>query len=102
MSYYDKHVFFCVNQREPGHNCCGNHRAEELRNYMKKQLKGMKTKRHFRVNLAGCLGRCEEGPVIVIYPDGIWYTYHDERDIDEIIETHLVRGEIVNRLKLIT
>ncbi len=47
---------------------------------------------------AGCLDRCEQGPVVVIYPEGTWYTYLDESDIDEIVEKHLVQGEIVERL----
>jgi len=51
-------------------------------------------------NQAGCLDRCEEGPVCVVYPDGIWYTYIDETDVDEIINSHLVNGEPVERLKI--
>ena len=53
-----------------------------------------------RINKAGCLDRCEEGPVLVIYPQGTWYTYVDKEDIDEIIDTHLVGGQIVDRLKI--
>ena len=53
-----------------------------------------------RVNTAGCLDRCELGPVMVIYPEGVWYTYIDQADIDEIIDEHLVNGRIVERLKL--
>ena len=53
-----------------------------------------------RVNQAGCLDRCEEGPVCVIYPEGTWYTYVDESDIDEIIESHLLNGVPVERLKI--
>ena len=51
-----------------------------------------------RVNQAGCLDRCEEGPACVVYPEGTWYTYIDESDVDEIIESHLVNGKIVDRL----
>ena len=53
-----------------------------------------------RVNSAGCLDRCEAGPVCVIYPEGIWYTYVDESDVDEIIESHLLGGKPVARLKI--
>ena len=49
---------------------------------------------------AGCLDRCEEGPCVVIYPEGIWYTYFDRADVDEIIESHLINGKIVERLRL--
>jgi len=53
-----------------------------------------------RVNRAGCLDRCEEGPVCVVYPEGIWYTFIDEEDLDEIIDSHIINGKLVNRLKI--
>jgi (2Fe-2S) ferredoxin len=53
-----------------------------------------------RVNKAGCLGRCDEGPVLVVYPDNVWYTYVDKEDIDDIIDNHLVHGRVVERLRL--
>ncbi|MGV2481798.1 UNVERIFIED_CONTAM: (2Fe-2S) ferredoxin domain-containing protein, partial [Salmonella enterica subsp. enterica serovar Weltevreden] len=53
-----------------------------------------------RVNMAGCLDRCGEGPVMVIYPEAVWYTYVDREDIDEIIDEHLVHGRVVERLKV--
>jgi len=53
-----------------------------------------------RVNKAGCLDRCEEGPVCVVYPEGIWYTYIDEEDVDEIIDSHIINGKLVDRLKI--
>ncbi|MDW9229257.1 putative ferredoxin [Burkholderia cepacia] len=53
-----------------------------------------------RINKAGCLDRCEEGPVMVVYPEGTWYTYVDQADIDEIVESHLRDGKVVDRLKI--
>ena len=53
-----------------------------------------------RVNQAGCLDRCEQGPVAVVYPDAVWYTYFDSADIDEIVESHLRDGVPVERLRL--
>jgi (2Fe-2S) ferredoxin len=53
-----------------------------------------------RVQRAGCLDRCEEGPTCVVYPEGVWYTFVDEEDIDEIIDSHLVNGKAVDRLKI--
>ncbi|MBI1175565.1 MAG: (2Fe-2S) ferredoxin domain-containing protein [Sideroxydans sp.] len=103
MSYYDKHVFFCVNQREPGEGCCNDFEAGRLRTYVKdkvKQLDIPDAGNRIRINAAGCLGRCDEGPVLVVYPEGIWYTYIDESDLDEIIEEHLTHGRIVERLKI--
>ena len=53
-----------------------------------------------RINKAGCLDRCDEGPVMVVYPEAVWYTYIDKEDIEEIIQEHLVHGRIVERLKI--
>ncbi len=101
-SYYRYHVFFCVNRREDGSACCADHDAQAMRDYAKQRVKalGLDGKGGIRVNSAGCLDRCEEGPVIVVYPQGVWYTYVDREDVDEIIDEHLVKGRIVERLKL--
>ena len=53
-----------------------------------------------RINNSGCLGRCHEGPVVVVYPEDTWYTYAGKEDIDEIIERHLQRGQAVARLRI--
>jgi (2Fe-2S) ferredoxin len=103
MSYYDKHVFFCTNQRAPGEGCCNNSGASRLRDYAKNKVKTLALStddKVIRINAAGCMGRCVEGPVLVVYPEGVWYTYKDESDIDEIIETHLKNGRVVERLKI--
>lgn len=101
--YYDKHVFFCTNQRDDGGDCCGNHGAQAARDYVKARIKalGLSTRQNrIRINSAGCMDRCDEGPVIVVYPEGVWYTYVDEKDLDEIIESHLKNGQVVERLKI--
>ncbi len=102
MSHYQKHVFFCCNQREPGETCCNNHHSRDLRGYAKDKIRALNLngKGKIRVNWAGCMDRCDEGPVVVVYPDGVWYTYMDKHDIDEIIEEHLLHGRIVTRLKI--
>ena len=102
MSYYQHHVFFCTNERDDGQPCCQNFGATELRNYAKQRIKelGLSGQGKIRINTAGCLDRCGEGPVIVIYPDETWYTYIDKEDIDEIIDEHLINGRPVERLKI--
>lgn len=102
MSYYRHHVFFCTNQRTDGRACCQNHDAQAMRDYAKQRTKelGLSGKGEVRINNAGCLDRCDEGPVLVVYPEGVWYTYVDQADIDEIIEEHLGHGRVVERLKL--
>jgi (2Fe-2S) ferredoxin len=101
MHLYNKHVFFCTNQREPDNACCNNFDAQKLRDYVKdkvKQLGLSNAENRIRINSAGCLDRCDEGPVLVIYPEGTWYTYVDKNDLDEIVSEHLQHGRIVTRL----
>lgn len=101
-SFYQHHVFFCVNQRKPGEECCNDHNAEAVRGYAKGRIKalGQSGEGKIRINNAGCLDRCSEGPVMVVYPEGTWYTYVDTNDIDEIIDEHLMNGRVVERLKI--
>ncbi|MDR2239740.1 MAG: (2Fe-2S) ferredoxin domain-containing protein [Zoogloeaceae bacterium] len=101
MSYYTHQVFFCCNQRPDGGGC-GSRGASQLRDYAKERVNalGLKGKGKVRINSAGCFDRCEHGPVIVVYPEETWYTYADQRDIDEIIDEHLVNGRVVTRLKI--
>jgi (2Fe-2S) ferredoxin len=73
--------------------------AVELRDYMKKRAKALGLE-GVRINNAGCLDRCELGPNLVIYPEGVWYTYRNQADIDEILETHVKGGGRVARLML--
>jgi len=102
MSYYKRHVFFCCNQRAAPEACCANHGSIELQAYAKARIKelGESGKGKVRMNKAGCLDRCEEGPVLVVYPEAVWYTYVDRADIDEIIDRHVMNGEIVERLRI--
>ena len=101
--YYEAHVFCCTNRRPAGHprGCCAERGAEELRDHMKSRAKQLGLK-NVRVNSAGCLDRCELGPTVVIYPEGVWYTYSTKEDIDEVLQTHLVEGKRVERLMLRT
>lgn len=102
MSYYRRHVFFCTNLREDGSACCQRFDARNLRDYMKQRSKelGIAGPGGVRVNTAGCLDRCAEGPVMVVYPEAVWYTYLDQEDLDEIIREHLQNGRIVERLQI--
>jgi (2Fe-2S) ferredoxin len=102
MAYYSRHVFFCCNQRDGERVCCNDKGASGMRDYAKKRVKelGLSGEGKVRINQAGCLDRCEEGPCIVVYPDAVWYTYVDQADIDEIIDEHGKNGRIVERLRI--
>lgn len=98
--YFKRHVFFCLNERSNGENCCAQHNAQAAFDHCKQRVKalGLAGPGQVRVNKAGCLDRCSGGPVAVVYPEGTWYTYVDLADIDEIVERHLQQGEVVERL----
>ena len=102
MSYYKHHIFFCVNERANGEAACAQHQPQAALDHCKARVKkaGLAGPGGTRVNKAGCLDRCAGGPVAVVYPEGVWYTFVDTSDIDEIVDSHLTRGEVVQRLVL--
>jgi (2Fe-2S) ferredoxin len=102
MSYYQRHIFFCLNQRDGGQTCCAQQGAQAAFDHCKSRVKalGLNGKDGVRVNKSGCLDRCAGAPVAVVYPDAVWYSFVDNADIDEIVERHLQGGEVVERLRL--
>jgi len=98
---YDVHVFCCINERPDNHprKSCSSGGSVDLHKYMKIRSRELKIK-GIRVNKAGCLNRCELGPVMVIYPQAVWYRYDNEDDVEEILQTHIIDGGIVERLTL--
>jgi (2Fe-2S) ferredoxin len=99
--FFARHIFCCTNTREDGHRrgCCSAKDSVALRDYMKAQVKERRVP-NVRVNASGCLDRCELGPTMVIYPEGVWYSFTSQADLDEIIQTHLIEGGRVGRLLL--
>ncbi|MFV1921104.1 MAG: (2Fe-2S) ferredoxin domain-containing protein [Methylotenera sp.] len=99
-NYFKHHIFFCLNQRDDGAACCSDKGAEAAFDYMKAQVKklDLRGKGKVRVNRAGCFDRCGEGPLLVVYPEAVWYTFVDNEDIDEIIQSHLLNENVVQRL----
>ncbi len=99
--FYTPHIFACTNTRPDDHprGSCGARGAEHLRQYMREKLKqaGLNDA---RANMAGCMDQCENGPAIVIFPEGIWYRADSKESIDRIIAEHLIGGNIVTDLQL--
>jgi (2Fe-2S) ferredoxin len=100
LSYYERHIFFCLNERKDGEACCAQHKAQAGFDRCKALIgaAGLAGPGKVRVNKAGCLDRCAAGPVAVVYPEAVWYSFVDEQDIDEIVESHLKNGKVVERL----
>jgi (2Fe-2S) ferredoxin len=99
-SYYERHIFFCLNERKNGEECCAQLQAQAGFDRCKQRIRDADHNGPglVRVNKAGCLDRCAGGPVAVVYPEAVWYTYVDAQDIDEIVESHLKKGQVVERL----
>ena len=99
-SYFKRHIFFCLNERKNGETSCAQHNAQAAFEHCKNRVKelGLSGPGQVRVNKAGCLDRCSGGPVAVVYPEAVWYTYVDQADIDEIVQSHLKDGQVVQRL----
>jgi len=102
MAYYKQHIFVCTNQRTDGRASCQDHGAQALRDYLKKKVKGAKLNgpNGVRINNAGCLDRCGQGPVLVIYPEETWYQYKNKEDIDVIFEEHIKNNRVVESLSI--
>jgi (2Fe-2S) ferredoxin len=102
MSYFQRHIFFCLNQRDGAEDSCAKHNAQAGFDHCKARAKAEKLNGPggVRVNKAGCMDRCAGGPVAVVYPEAVWYTYVDNDDIDEIVDSHLKNGVVVERLLL--
>jgi len=100
--YFKRHIFFCLNERKNGEASCAQHHAQAAFDHCKNRIKqlGLAGPGQVRVNKAGCLDRCAGGPVAVVYPEAVWYTFVDESDVDEIVTSHLRDGKVVERLQL--
>jgi len=102
MAPFEQHLFICGNRREPEHprGSCDSVADDHLQKAFKKALAERGLHRRVRANKSGCLDQCEHGPTVVVYPDAVWYGFVTEADIDEILDSHLVGGIPVARLRL--
>ena len=102
MPKFERHIFICGNQRPPGHprGCCDPTARAELQKLFKVKLAARGLKGRVRANQSGCLDQCEHGPNLVVYPEAVWYGGVTLADVDEIVDSHIVGGRPVQRLRL--
>lgn len=102
MPFFQRHVFVCTNERAPDHprGSCKLKGSPEVRDALKAALKKRGMSKVIRANTAGCLDQCEHGITIVVYPEQVWYGRVTLADVEEIVEKHLIGGEVVTRLLL--
>jgi len=98
---YDIHIFVCTNQRiNSEKRSCGEQHGLELIAAFKKQVNDLKLDIKVRTNRAGCLGICDFGPTVAIYPEGTFYVGVAVSDVAEIVNSHIVNHIPVQRLLL--
>ena len=100
--HLERHVFICTNRREPGNpkGCCADKGADEVRDTFKKLVHERGMKGRVRANAAGCLDQCARGVTVVVYPEQVWYGGVTADDVSEIVDSHLVGGVPVDRLRI--
>ncbi len=98
---FDRYIFVCLNERVAGHprGSCVEHGANEIFDELKRLVKEKKLHLDVRVNRAGCMELCELGASIMVHPDNVWYQKLKMEDVAEIVESHLINGIPVERLK---
>jgi (2Fe-2S) ferredoxin len=104
MITYRHHIFVCMNARPPGHpkgDCTGKGGRDAMAAFQEEMEKrGLWEK--VGLNGCTCLGPCQLGPTVVVYPEGVWYGKVGPADVAEIMEKHILGGQPVERLFLKT
>ena len=102
MAKFEKHIFVCANQRPDGHprGCCDPAGTADLQRAFKSQLALNRIPATVRANKSGCLDQCEHGPTVVIYPEAVWYGGVTQADVADIVESHVIGGRPVDRLRI--
>ncbi len=104
-SFYRYHVFVCANARHHPlrKSCNDNGIADNALDFLRETVAAAGLSGaggSVRINTAGCLGRCQEGPALVIYPEAVWYRYQHQEDLRRIVSEHLQHGRVVTQLLL--
>ncbi len=95
--FYEKHIFVCENIREEGKRVsCGRANAKKIKDYLKLKTKELCPERNIRINMSGCMDRCEEGPITVSYPEGDWFCLKEEADVDAFVKEYILLGSTEN------
>ena len=104
MFQYHHHFFICINQRTPGHpkGDCASKQSREVFTKFQEETEKRQLWETVAVSGSSCLGSCGMGPTVVVYPEGVWYGKVGVKDVDEIMDQHVLGGKPVERLLLST
>lgn len=99
---YAKHIFICTNEREEGapRKSCGKDYGEALAVQFKELIQENRLRTKVRAQRSSCIDICEQGPTMVVYPEGIFYGNVQLEDVAEIFEEHILNNRPVERLRL--
>ncbi len=102
MARFHKHILICTHERAEGNSrgCCKHSNSQEVLMEFKKQIAELGLKRKVRANQSGCLDQCSRGPVVVVYPDAIWYGGVQAGNVAEILQQHVLGGDPVEYLQI--
>jgi (2Fe-2S) ferredoxin len=98
MEPFRHHAFVCNQEKSDGATCCAGGGSAKVLEALHRELGAAGLSDDLQVSTCGCLGLCESGPVMVIYPEGAWYTKLTSEEIPEIVTSHLLNGKPVPRL----
>jgi len=98
MEPFRHHVFVCTQQKAEGVPCCAAHRSHELLEKLQRELSSRRLDQDVQVTSCGCLGTCDHGPMVLVYPEGVWYSGVTPTDVPDIVASHLARGKVLTRL----
>jgi (2Fe-2S) ferredoxin/predicted O-methyltransferase YrrM len=98
MEPFRFHLFVCTQQKPEGVPCCPAHGSLDLLDRLGREIESRGLGKDVQLTTCGCMGLCDEGPVMVVYPAGVWYRRVQLSDVPEIVTHHLRGGEPVDRL----
>ncbi len=98
MEPFRFHLFVCTQQKPEGIPCCPASGSFAVLDALDREVQARGLENDVQLTTCGCMGLCDEGPVMVVYPAGVWYRRVQPSDVSEIVATHLREGKPVDRL----
>jgi len=99
MEPFRHHVFVCTQQKPEGVSSCPNNGSLRVLQALEQEITSQRLDNEVQLTTCGCLGLCDDGPMLIIYPEGSWYHKVKVEDVREIVDSHLRSGTVVSRLE---
>jgi (2Fe-2S) ferredoxin len=98
MEPFQHHVFVCTQEKPEGVPCCASSSSLQVLQALEREVLAQGLDDDVQITTCGCMGLCDDRPVIIVYPEGTWYRKIQEEDVPELVASHLGAGKVVNRL----